>query len=196
MKAIIHNRVCGDYLETAPVGLGFFDRELCYLRVNDALAVINGLPASEHLGRSLAEAGLPRLSRPRSTKPSDKGQSQEEDRASSQPDEGRQVEGGGAADAEDVDGLLREGSPDVPQALEDVLVRHGLGLSQQVRDDAAELRGINVAERRTVATETGGGNAPAGGQVAPTLGKRRVSDRAATGPQRNLIGCSAAVDRL
>src|SRR5438445_4940970 len=35
-----------------------------------------------------------------------------------------------AAHTEDVDGLLREGSPDVPQALEDVLVRHGLGLAQ------------------------------------------------------------------
>lgn len=36
---------------TAPVGLGLVDRELCYLRINDHLAEINGLPAKHHLGR-------------------------------------------------------------------------------------------------------------------------------------------------
>src|SRR5204863_9955397 len=43
------------------VGLGFFDRDLRFLRVNDALAMINGLPADEHVGRSLPDlmAGLP-----------------------------------------------------------------------------------------------------------------------------------------
>ena len=39
----------------APVGLGFWDRELRYRRINDALAAINGIPAARHLGRTPAE---------------------------------------------------------------------------------------------------------------------------------------------
>jgi PAS domain S-box-containing protein len=40
-------------LVSAPVGVGFWDRELRYVRVNDALAAINRLPAAEHMGRPL-----------------------------------------------------------------------------------------------------------------------------------------------
>jgi len=40
---------------TAPVGLAFLDRDLRYVRVNAALAEINGLSVDEHLGRSLQE---------------------------------------------------------------------------------------------------------------------------------------------
>jgi len=40
---------------TAPVGLGFFDRDLRYQRVNEALAVINGVAADDHIGRTLGE---------------------------------------------------------------------------------------------------------------------------------------------
>jgi PAS domain S-box-containing protein len=40
---------------SAPVGLGFFDTELRCVRVNEALATINGLPVDEHPGRPLAE---------------------------------------------------------------------------------------------------------------------------------------------
>jgi PAS domain S-box-containing protein len=40
---------------SAPVGLGFFDPELRCVRVNEALAAINGLPVDEHPGRPLAE---------------------------------------------------------------------------------------------------------------------------------------------
>ena len=39
----------------APVGLAFMDTSFHYVRVNDALARINGLPADEHLGRSLRD---------------------------------------------------------------------------------------------------------------------------------------------
>jgi PAS domain S-box-containing protein len=39
----------------APVGLAFFDAELRYVRVNDALADINGLPAADHLGHRIAD---------------------------------------------------------------------------------------------------------------------------------------------
>jgi len=39
----------------APVGLAYFDRELRYVRVNAALAEINGLPAEAHVGRTVGE---------------------------------------------------------------------------------------------------------------------------------------------
>jgi PAS domain S-box-containing protein len=39
----------------APVGLAFYDRESRFVRVNDRLAEINGLPADAHLGRTVAE---------------------------------------------------------------------------------------------------------------------------------------------
>src|SRR5437764_739085 len=44
----------------APVGLGLWDRELRYQRLNAALAEMNGLPIEAHLGRTVAEA-LPEL---------------------------------------------------------------------------------------------------------------------------------------
>jgi PAS domain S-box-containing protein len=47
-------------LASAPVGIGFWDAELRYVRVNEALARINGLPADEHIGRTLADV-LPEL---------------------------------------------------------------------------------------------------------------------------------------
>src|SRR5207253_7142456 len=37
----------------APVGLAFMDTNFRFVRVNDALATINGLPADEHFGRTL-----------------------------------------------------------------------------------------------------------------------------------------------
>ncbi|MEZ5582574.1 MAG: CheR family methyltransferase [Candidatus Competibacteraceae bacterium] len=40
---------------TAPVGLALFDTELRYLRINERLADINGLPPAEHIGRTLEE---------------------------------------------------------------------------------------------------------------------------------------------
>ena len=39
----------------APIGLAFMDTNFRYVRVNDALALINGLPAEEHYGRTLRE---------------------------------------------------------------------------------------------------------------------------------------------
>ena len=41
--------------ETAPVGLGFFDLDLRYVRVNEALAEINGLSVDDHVGRHASE---------------------------------------------------------------------------------------------------------------------------------------------
>ncbi|HWL33124.1 MAG TPA: PAS domain-containing protein [Gaiellaceae bacterium] len=42
-------------LVSAPVGIGFWDRDLRFVRVNDALATINGIPPEEHVGRDLAD---------------------------------------------------------------------------------------------------------------------------------------------
>jgi PAS domain S-box-containing protein len=42
-------------METVPVGLGFWDTELRFVRLNERLARINGLPAPTHLGRRLRE---------------------------------------------------------------------------------------------------------------------------------------------
>ncbi|WPB79370.1 PAS domain-containing protein [Archangium violaceum] len=42
-------------LATAPVGLSFVDRELRYVRINHALAAINGLPVGSTLGRTMRE---------------------------------------------------------------------------------------------------------------------------------------------
>ena len=39
----------------APIGMCMFDRDLRYIRVNDQLAEINGIPAHEHLGRTPGE---------------------------------------------------------------------------------------------------------------------------------------------
>ena len=47
-------------LEHAPVGVGFWDRELRYRRVNARLAAINGLPPEAHVGRTTSEL-LPAL---------------------------------------------------------------------------------------------------------------------------------------
>ncbi len=39
----------------APIGQGFFDTDFRYVRVNDALAEINGVPAIDHIGRTVSE---------------------------------------------------------------------------------------------------------------------------------------------
>lgn len=45
---------------TAPIGLCFLDPDLRFVRINERLAEINGMPVSEHLGRSLREV-LPEM---------------------------------------------------------------------------------------------------------------------------------------
>ncbi len=46
---------------SSPIGLAVFDRELRYVRINRALADMNGLPVADHLGRTVAEVLDPRL---------------------------------------------------------------------------------------------------------------------------------------
>jgi PAS domain S-box-containing protein len=41
--------------DAAPVGLGVFDRELRFVRLNERLAEINGLPRAAHIGRTVRE---------------------------------------------------------------------------------------------------------------------------------------------
>ncbi|RAK63408.1 hypothetical protein DJ019_16945 [Phenylobacterium kunshanense] len=50
----------GMLFQVAPVGLAVLDADLRYIRCNEFLAEINGIPASEHLGRTLREL-LPEL---------------------------------------------------------------------------------------------------------------------------------------
>lgn len=42
-------------LETAPIGFAFLDRHLRYVRINEVLAKMNGLPVEEHIGHHVAE---------------------------------------------------------------------------------------------------------------------------------------------
>ena len=46
--------------QEAPVGLCYFDRELRYVQINDFLAAMNGLPAEEHIGKTVMEV-LPEI---------------------------------------------------------------------------------------------------------------------------------------
>jgi PAS domain S-box-containing protein len=43
------------YYDTAPVGLVILDENLRYLRINERLAELNGVPAAEHIGRTPRE---------------------------------------------------------------------------------------------------------------------------------------------
>jgi PAS domain S-box-containing protein len=47
--------VLDSFFTQAPVGMAVYDKELRFVRLNDALARINGLPVEEHLGRTVAE---------------------------------------------------------------------------------------------------------------------------------------------
>ena len=47
-------------VSSAPIGQGFLDTDFRYVRVNDALAEINGVPAIDHIGRTVREV-LPGL---------------------------------------------------------------------------------------------------------------------------------------
>ncbi|WP_235090891.1 MASE1 domain-containing protein [Sphingomonas lutea] len=49
------NAELSSLLKEAPLGLAFFDDEYRYLRINDELASINGIPAPDHLGRTITE---------------------------------------------------------------------------------------------------------------------------------------------
>ena len=48
-------------LSTAPIGFAFHNRDLCYERINESLAAINGLSVQQHLGKTLRQV-LPEMS--------------------------------------------------------------------------------------------------------------------------------------
>jgi PAS domain S-box-containing protein len=54
------NELLDTVFNEAPVGLGIWDRDLRYVRLNDALAEMNGLPKAAHFGRTVAEV-LPEI---------------------------------------------------------------------------------------------------------------------------------------
>ena len=54
------NGLLNTVLDQAPVGVALFDRELRYIRVNDAMARIDGIAVGDHLGKTVSEV-LPRL---------------------------------------------------------------------------------------------------------------------------------------
>ena len=59
-KALAHERERAlgkleSLLAAAPVGIAFLDRELRYLRINDALAEVDGMPARDHIGKTIGE---------------------------------------------------------------------------------------------------------------------------------------------
>jgi PAS domain S-box-containing protein len=43
------------FFSNAPVGMAIFNRQLQYMQINEPLAQINGVPAQDHLGKSIAE---------------------------------------------------------------------------------------------------------------------------------------------
>lgn len=49
------NALLDSLFDNAPLGLGIWDSHLRYMRVNNALAEINGLPAEAHIGKTVAE---------------------------------------------------------------------------------------------------------------------------------------------
>ena len=42
-------------INNAPVGIAYLDRELRYVRINERLASLNGIPAAEHIGKTVRE---------------------------------------------------------------------------------------------------------------------------------------------
>ncbi|HEY6323540.1 MAG TPA: ATP-binding protein [Thermoanaerobaculia bacterium] len=54
------NGLLNTVLDQAPIGVALFDRELRYIRVNDALARIDGVSIADHLGKTVSEV-LPQL---------------------------------------------------------------------------------------------------------------------------------------
>jgi two-component system CheB/CheR fusion protein len=54
------NGLLNTVLDQAPIGIALFDRELRYIRLNDALALIDGVPIADHLGKTVSEV-LPQL---------------------------------------------------------------------------------------------------------------------------------------
>jgi PAS domain S-box-containing protein len=55
LRPSAHDALLEAIFEHAPVGMGFWDADLRFVRINDALAAINGVPAAETVGRTIPE---------------------------------------------------------------------------------------------------------------------------------------------
>ncbi|NJP42504.1 SpoIIE family protein phosphatase [Actinacidiphila epipremni] len=56
LRTLEHDLAALDSLfDSSPLGVAIFDNDLRYVRVNDALAGMNGLPAADHIGRTVHE---------------------------------------------------------------------------------------------------------------------------------------------
>lgn len=49
------NALLDAIIDTAPEGFALFDRDLRFVRVNEALALINGVPAEDHIGKRISD---------------------------------------------------------------------------------------------------------------------------------------------
>ncbi|WP_433892193.1 SpoIIE family protein phosphatase [Streptomyces sp. CA-111067] len=47
--------------DSSPLGVAIFDRDLRYVRLNEALAVMNGMPSADHIGRTVDDILAPDL---------------------------------------------------------------------------------------------------------------------------------------
>jgi PAS domain S-box-containing protein len=54
-KAINAEATLGGLIKAAPVGIALFDADLRYVLINERLAAINGIPAKDHIGKTVAE---------------------------------------------------------------------------------------------------------------------------------------------
>jgi len=54
-KLALREALLNDFFYSAPVGLNIVDDQLRYLKINQHLAEINGLPAAEHIGKTFHE---------------------------------------------------------------------------------------------------------------------------------------------
>jgi len=62
LRTLEHDLAALDSLfDASPLGVAIFDSELRYVRLNQALADMNGIPPAEHLGRTVAEVLTPEV---------------------------------------------------------------------------------------------------------------------------------------
>ncbi|SEF81590.1 PAS domain S-box-containing protein [Actinacidiphila yanglinensis] len=62
LRTLEHDLAALDSLfDSSPLGVAIFDRDLRYVRVNEALAAMNGVPRDDHLGHTLSEVLDPQV---------------------------------------------------------------------------------------------------------------------------------------
>jgi PAS domain S-box-containing protein len=59
-RSLMHLRELETIYDSAHIGLAIFDRDLRYLRINERMAELNGIPAKDHIGKTVQEV-LPNI---------------------------------------------------------------------------------------------------------------------------------------